>query len=73
VNHLNRAVKAFNSNTTTQVIAERVLQESKVLLKQINWNIGEIAYAMGFTEVTHFKKLFKMHQEINPSSLRKLI
>ena len=37
---------------TAQLIAERVLQESKILLKQSAWNVSEIAYALGFTEVT---------------------
>jgi len=73
VNHLNRAVKTSTSKTTTQIIAERILQESKVLLKHTNWNVGEIAYALGFTEVTHFNNFFKKHLEINPTSFRKLI
>jgi len=57
VNHLNRAVKETANKTTSQIVAERILQESKVLLKHSNWNVSEIAYALGFTEVTHFNKL----------------
>ncbi len=33
VNHLNRAVKETTDKTTSQVIGERILQESKILLK----------------------------------------
>ena len=43
---------------TAQLIAERVLQESKILLKHSVWNVSEIAYALGFTEVTHFNNFF---------------
>jgi AraC family transcriptional regulator, transcriptional activator of pobA len=71
VNHLNRAVKASTSKTTTQIISERVLQESKVLLRHTNWNVGEIAYALGFTEVTHFNNFFKKHLELSPTAFRK--
>lgn len=70
VNHLNRAIKETSQKTTSQLIAERVLQESKILLKQTNWNVSEIAYALGFTEVTHFNNFFKKHLEVSPLKFR---
>ena len=70
VNHLNRAVKATTGKTTTQLIAERVIRESKVLLKQNVWNVSEIAYSLGFNEVTHFNNFFKKHTEMNPSKFK---
>ncbi len=70
VNHLNRAVKTTTGKTTTQLIAERVVQESKVLLKQSEWNVSEIAWSLGFNEVTHFNNFFKKHTEMNPSKFR---
>ncbi len=70
VNHLNRAVKETTQKTTSQLIAERVLQESKILLKYSNWNVSEIAYALGFTEVTHFNNFFKKHTQLSPSKFR---
>ena len=70
VNHLNRAVKETTQKTTSQIIAERILQESKILLKHSNWNIAEIAYALGFTEVTHFNNFFKKHTQMSPSKFR---
>jgi len=54
-------IKETTQKTTTQLIAERVLQESKILLKHSAWNVSEIAYALGFTEVTHFSNFFKKH------------
>ncbi|HCX77331.1 MAG TPA: AraC family transcriptional regulator, partial [Algoriphagus sp.] len=50
VNHLNRAVKEMTGKTTSQLIADRLVQESKILLKQSNWNVSEIAFALGFNE-----------------------
>ncbi len=70
VNHLNRAVKETTLKTTSQLIAERILQESKILLKHSNWNVAEIAYALGFTEVTHFNNFFKKHVQTSPLKFR---
>jgi AraC family transcriptional regulator, transcriptional activator of pobA len=72
VNHLNRAVKETTQKTTSQIIAERVLQESKILLKHSNWQVGEIAYALGFTEVTHFNNFFKKQIQMSPSTFRNI-
>lgn len=70
VNHLNRAVKETTQKTTSQLIAERILQESKILLKHSNWNVSEIAYALGFSEVTHFNNFFKKHVDLSPLKYR---
>jgi AraC family transcriptional regulator, transcriptional activator of pobA len=72
VNHLNRAVKQASEKTTTQIIAERILQESKILLKHSKWNVSEIAYALGFTEATHFNNFFKKHVQLSPVKFRNL-
>lgn len=72
VNHLNRAVKEITRKTTSQIIAERVLQESKVLLKHSNWSVSEIAYSLGFSEVTYFNNFFKKHLLLSPLKYRKL-
>jgi len=70
VNHLNRAVNETTQKTTSQVIAERILQESKIMLKHSNWSVAEIAYALGFAEVTHFNNFFKKHVQISPLKFR---
>lgn len=71
-NHLNRAVKETTGKTTTQIIAERILQESKILLKQTTLNVSEISYALGYTEPTHFNNFFKKNTEMSPSTFRKV-
>lgn len=70
VNHLNRAVKETTQKTTTQIIADRILQEAKILLKHSNWSVAEIAFSLGFTEVTHFNNFFKKHVEASPMKFR---
>jgi AraC family transcriptional regulator, transcriptional activator of pobA len=70
VNHLNRSLKEITNKTTSQIITDRILQESKILLKQSKWNVSEIAYSLGFTEVTHFNNFFKKHIQISPLKFR---
>jgi len=70
VNHLNRSVKDSLEKTTTEVIAERILQEAKILLRHSRWNIAEIAFALGFAEPTHFNNFFKKHTGVNPTQFR---
>jgi AraC family transcriptional regulator, transcriptional activator of pobA len=70
VNHLNKAIKETMLKTTTEIIAERILQEAKILLKHSQWNVAEIAYALCFTEVTHFNNFFKKHTQMSPLKLR---
>jgi AraC family transcriptional regulator, transcriptional activator of pobA len=70
VNHLNRALKEVTDKTTSQIIAERNLQEAKILLKQSSWSVSEIAYALGFLEVAHFNAFFKKHSAMTPLSFR---
>jgi AraC-like DNA-binding protein len=72
INHLNRAIKETTQKTTSQVIAERILQESKILLKHSTWSVSEIAYALGFTEATHFNNFFKKHVQSSPLKFRNI-
>jgi AraC-like DNA-binding protein len=70
VNHLNRAVKEITDKTTSLHIAERVLQEAKILLRRSEWNVSSIAYALGFTEPTHFTNFFTKHVGISPMKFK---
>lgn len=71
-NYLNRALKEITGKTTSQIIAERVLQEAKILLKQTTWGVAEIAFALGFNEPTHFNNFFKKHLNTSPTQFRKV-
>ncbi len=41
-----------------------------IWLKHFPWTGSEIAYALGFTEVTHFNNFFKKHVELSPLQFR---
>jgi AraC-like DNA-binding protein len=70
VNHLNKVLKEHTGKTTTNLISTRVAQEAKILLKQTNWNISEIAYALGFEDVAHFSNFFKKQTSLSPVEFR---
>jgi len=70
VNHLNKVLKEVTGNTTTQLISSRVAQEAKILLKQTNWNIAEIAYTLGFDDLAHFSNFFKKQTSFTPATFR---
>lgn len=70
VNHLNKVLKETTGKTTTEIIASRINQEAKILLKQTTWNISEIAYSLGFEEVAHFSNFFKKHTKVSPLTFR---
>lgn len=70
VNHLNKVLKENTGKTTTDLISGRIIQEAKILLKQTDWNISEIAYSLGFEEVAHFSNFFKKQTSLAPVSFR---
>lgn len=70
INHLNKVLKDTTGKTTTEIIAGRIILESKILLKQTNWNISEIGYSLGFDEVAHFSNFFKKHTQLSPLTFR---
>jgi len=70
VNHLNKVLKENTGKTTTEILSSRLVLESKILLKQTDWNISEIAYSLGFEEVAHFSNFFKKQTSVAPQSFR---
>jgi AraC-like DNA-binding protein len=70
VNHLNSVVKKHTGKTTRTIIQERIIAEAKALLRNTNWNIAEIAYALGFEYPSHFNKFFKHFTAVAPMEFR---
>lgn len=70
VNHLNKVLKESLGKTTSKLISDRILQEAKILLKQTDWNVSEIAYTLGFEEVAHFSNFFRKQTTVSPVAFR---
>jgi AraC family transcriptional activator of pobA len=70
VNYLNRALKEVTGKPTTAHITERIISEAKALLQHTDWNIADIAYALGFEYPSYFNNYFKRVTGTNPKSFR---
>lgn len=70
VNHLNKILKETTGKTTTGIISNRIIQEAKILLRQTNWNVSEIAFCLGFEELAHFSNFFKKQTALTPLAFR---
>lgn len=73
VNHLNSSVKSVTHLTTTQIIKEKMFEESKNLLKYTNWDIAQIGYTLGFEQPSHFNNFFKKHAQVSPLKFKNAI
>jgi len=69
-NHLNKVLKENTGKTTTEHISNRIIQEAKILLKQTDWNVSEIAYSLGFEQLSHFSSFFKKQTQLSPVEIR---
>jgi AraC family transcriptional activator of pobA len=70
VNHLNKVLKETTGLTTTELIAGRIVQEARALLRQTDWTIAEIADSLGFSDFAHFAKFFKSETSFAPGAFR---
>jgi AraC family transcriptional regulator, transcriptional activator of pobA len=73
INHLNKVLKESTGKTTTEHISNRLIQEAKILLMQTDWNISEIAYSLGFEQLSHFSNFFKKQTSLSPLEIRNQI
>jgi len=73
VNHLNSILKKQTGKTTRELIHERIVLEAQTLLQHTDWNVSQIAYALGFEEPSHFARFFKKAADVSPSVYRLLV
>jgi AraC family transcriptional activator of pobA len=70
-NHLNKALKEITGKTTTEHIAEKLLDEAKALLRHSTWSMAEIGYCLGFEHASNFNHFFKKQTGQSPYQYRK--
>jgi AraC family transcriptional regulator, transcriptional activator of pobA len=71
-NHLNKCVKSTTGKSAHDLLDDMLLLEAKVLLKQSNLAIAEIAYRIGKSELSDFGRFFKQKTGFTPSEYRKM-
>lgn len=69
-NHLHKCVKAATGKSAHHLLDDMRILEAKVLLKQSNLTIGEIAFKIGRFEPSDFSRFFKTNTGMTPSKYR---
>jgi len=70
-NYVSIFLKKHTGLSIQKLVLETKMKTAERLLKQSNLTISEIANNLGFTDVSHFNKLFKKYRGILPSLYRK--
>ena len=75
--HINRTTLADKfSNATGMPVMEYLIRlrvkMASIMLKDTMLPISEIAYRVGFNDITHFGRMFKKHMGYSPSEYRKM-
>ena len=69
--HLNRVVKKALNKTTSQLISERIILESKRLIIHSGNNLAAIAETLQFSDYAYFSRFFKSKTGFTPMDFRK--
>lgn len=62
----------LDTKTPLQFIQDRIMLESRRLLRYTDTSIKEIAYEVGYEDIQSFSRFFKKNEGISPSEYRKL-
>jgi AraC family transcriptional regulator, transcriptional activator of pobA len=68
--HLNRCVHSTTGKTAQNLLFDLLILEAKVLLKQSNLNISEIAFKIGKKDPSDFSRFFKSYSGMSPRDYR---
>jgi AraC family transcriptional activator of pobA len=70
VNHLNHCLKETTGKSTSELIADKLVNEAIDLLQNSDWNITEIGNSLGFSYPQYFNLFFKKHTGKSPRLFR---
>ncbi|GEM50594.1 transcriptional regulator [Empedobacter brevis NBRC 14943 = ATCC 43319] len=73
VRTLQKAFAKADQTTAREYIDNRIIFEAKLLLIKNEMNIGEISYILGFKDLSHFSKFFKLKTGTSPKFYRKRV
>ncbi len=69
-NHLNRCIKEVTGKPVSNWISDALMLEAKVLLRQTDLSIAEIAFHLSIEDVSYFARLFKKQTGSSPTDYR---
>lgn len=68
--HLTKCVKQSSGETPLDFIKKMLILEAKILLRETNQSVAEIAYQLSFEDAAYFNRFFKQHSGITPINFR---
>jgi len=71
-NYLTTTIKKLTGKSAKDIIQQRLLTESKSMLRFSGLDIAEIAYRLNFQEPTHFTRFFKKLSGTTPNKFRQM-
>ncbi|TAI47824.1 helix-turn-helix domain-containing protein [Flagellimonas allohymeniacidonis] len=71
--HISRAAPKYLSMSLGGYIRQQKLKKALPLLLNSSLNLTEISYQVGFSDQSHFNRVFKSHFKMSPSQYRKMI
>lgn len=71
--HLNRVCIAIANKHPKEIIAEFFIDQSKLMLSDIEKSINEIGFELGFDDPSYFSRIFKKKTGYTPNEFRKKI
>lgn len=69
-NYLNQVCRKKWGTTASNLIKERILLEAKRSIALTNMDIKEVAFSLGFTDISYFSRFFKKQTGLSPLEFR---
>ncbi|REG83222.1 helix-turn-helix domain-containing protein [Marinomonas pollencensis] len=70
VTHLNRISQAVTGKSALNIIHDRIISEAKVNLAYSFQSVSEVAYQLGFDDISYFSRFFKKHTGLSPKAFK---
>ena len=68
--HLTKIIVEVFNKSPKQIIAEAIILEAKVLLKNPNYSVSDVVTDLNFVDTSVFSKFFKNYTGISPTTFK---
>ena len=72
-NHLSKTIKQNTGHPVTYWINESAMMAAKMLLKNTDLTMSEIAEQLGMLDPSYFARRFRQHERMTPTDYRRIV